>query len=293
RDSLPGISGAFVPFSENHLPCGGLQNGCHRHIDGLADHFARVVDDHHGAVIQVGYALVVFLAFLEDEDAHGFAGQHDRLQRVRELVDIQYLHALQLRHLVQVEVVGDDLAFVQLGQFDQLEINYPDSGKIVFHDLNLQVCDLLQALENIEAPAAAIPLQRVCRIGDQLQLAQHELRRNNDAVEKSGLGNVGNSSVDDDAGIENLVTLLSLLLTAEDSTQGSQIQQIALVGADGEADVCHQEHDQNLEEALGVSRRNAAADDQREKIRPADAEDASDRGSDQALETDRTQLPLE
>ena len=126
-----------------------------------------------------------------------------------------------------------------------------------------------------------------------MQLAQHELRRNNDAIEESSLRDVGNSSVDDDACIENLVTLLSLLLTAEDSAQGGQIQQIALVGTDGKANVRHQEHDHDLEETLGVSRRNATADDQREQVRPADAEEASDRGSDQALKAHRSELPLE
>jgi len=42
-----------------------------------------------------------------------------------------------------------------------------------------------------------------------------------------------------------------------------------------------------------VSRRNATADDQREQVRPADAEEASDRGSDQALKAHRSELPLE
>ena len=45
----------------------------------------------------------------------------------------------KLRHLIQVEIVGDDLALVDLGQFDQLQINFPNRRKIIFHDLNLEI----------------------------------------------------------------------------------------------------------------------------------------------------------
>jgi len=34
----------------------------------------------------------------------------DRLQRIRQFVDVQHCYALQLRDFVQVEIVGDDLA---------------------------------------------------------------------------------------------------------------------------------------------------------------------------------------
>src|ERR1035441_8081203 len=48
--------------------------------DGLGDQLLGVVHYHHGAVIQVSDALVVLLAFLEDEDPHGLAGQDDGFQ---------------------------------------------------------------------------------------------------------------------------------------------------------------------------------------------------------------------
>ena len=70
--------------------------------------------------------------------SHGFAGQHDRLQRVGQFVDVQHRDALKLRDLVQVEVVGDDFAFVQFGQFDQLQIHFTDRGEVIFDDLNLE-----------------------------------------------------------------------------------------------------------------------------------------------------------
>src|SRR4029077_21242625 len=131
-------------------------------------------------------------------------------------------------------------AFVQLGQFDQLQIHFPDCGEIIFDNLNLQGCDFLQALQNVEAPATAVSFQRVGRVGHQLQFAEHELRGHDDAVEESRFSDVGDAAVDDDAGIEDFVAFLPLFFAAEDPTQRGEVQQVAFVGSDNQANVCHQ-----------------------------------------------------
>src|SRR5207244_8570088 len=64
----------------------------------------------------------------------------------------------------------------------------------------------LNLLENVEPPAAAIALQRVGRIGDELQLLQHELRNHQRAVDEPGLAHVGDPAVDDHARVQNLVS---------------------------------------------------------------------------------------
>src|SRR5581483_9257642 len=136
----------------------------------------RIVDDYHRTVIQVSHTLVVLFAFLQDEHPHRLPRQHDRFQSVRQLVDIQHLDPAQLGNLIQVEIVGDDLAPVKLGQFDQLQVDLAHLGEIVLHDTNLQIRDLLDALQDVQASPAAVPLQRVRGIRYHLQLAQHELR---------------------------------------------------------------------------------------------------------------------
>src|SRR5262252_7916162 len=73
---------ALVELAEDHLAGGGLEHAGDRDIDRLGDHLLGVIDYHHGAVIEIGDALVVLLALFENEDAHGLAGQHDRLERV-------------------------------------------------------------------------------------------------------------------------------------------------------------------------------------------------------------------
>src|SRR5580692_8421467 len=285
--------GAFVPLAEDHFSCCRLQHRRDRYVDGFADHFPCVVHDHHGAVIEIGDTLVVFLTFFEDEDLHDLAGQHDGLERVRQLVNVQYFDALQLRDFVQIEVVGDDLAFVDFGQLDQLEIHFADGGEIVFHDLDLQRGHFLQALQNVEAAAAAVALQRVGRIGHELQFAQHELRSNDDAVEEAGLGNVGDAAVDDDAGVEDLVALLALLFATKHSAQRCQVQQVAFARTHNQAHVCHQQHDQDLKKALGAAGRHTAANHQRKQVSPADAEDAPDGRADQPFQAHSAQLPFE
>ena len=117
----------------------------------------------------------------------------------------------------------------------------------------MQRSDLLQALQNVETAAAAVTLERVGRIGHQLQFAQDELRRHDHAVEEAGFGDVRDPAVDDDAGVENLVALLRLLFAAEDAAEGRQVQQVALVGAHDQSDVGHQQHDQRSAGSSGYA----------------------------------------
>src|SRR5690242_4899139 len=56
----------LVELAENHFAGGGLQNRGDGNVDRFADHLSGIVDHHHGSVVQIGDALVVFLAFLED-----------------------------------------------------------------------------------------------------------------------------------------------------------------------------------------------------------------------------------
>ena len=204
---------ALVEAAEDHLARGGLQHAGHGDVDGLGDHLARVVHHHHGAVVEIGDALVVLLAFLEDEHADGFARQHHRLERIGQLVDIQHFDAAQLRDLVEVEIVGDDFAGVQLGQLDQLHVHFADVGEIVLHDLDVQLRHLLDSLQHVQPAPAAIALHGIGGIRHHLQLVQHELRDHQRAVDEPGLGDIRDAAVDNDAGIQNLEGILGGFLS--------------------------------------------------------------------------------
>ncbi len=151
----------------------------------------------------------------------------------------------------------------------------------------------MQALQDVETAAAAVALQRIGGVGHQLQFAKHELGNDNGAVEKAGFGDISDAAVNDDAGIENLVALLRLLLAAKDSPQRRKIEQIAFVGADDQANVGHQQHDHDLEETSRVARAEAVAEDQGKQVGAEDAQHAADGGPDQPLQADPAQPPFE
>src|SRR5205814_1722821 len=137
-------------------------------------------------------------------------------------IDIQHLYAVELSHLVEIEVVGHDLTVVDLGQLDQLHVDFVHIGEVVFEDLHVQLAHFLDSLQNVESPAAPVPLQGIGGIGDQLQFAQHKLWDDQRAVQESGFYDVGDAPVDDNAGIENLERLTGCLFPTEQSPQGSQ-----------------------------------------------------------------------
>src|SRR5215831_7063101 len=195
---------ALVILAENHLPGRSLQHTGYRDIDGLGDHALGVIDHYHRAIVQVGDALVVLLPFLEDKHAHRLARQYDRLQGVGQFVDVQHLHAMQLRHLIEVEIVGDDLAVVDLGEFDQLHVDLARLGEILLDDLDVEVGHFLNTLQDVQAAAPAIALHRIGGIRDELQLPQDELWDHQHSIQKSGLRDVGDPPVDNDAGVQNL-----------------------------------------------------------------------------------------
>ena len=266
--------------AEDHLAGGRLQHAGDDDVDRLADHRPRVVDDHHRAVVEIGDTLVVFLAFLQDEHLHRLAGQHDRLQRVGELVDVEHFDAAQLGDLVEVEVVGDDLALQRARELDELEIDFLDVGKIGVRDDDVEAGHLLDALQDVEAAAAAVAAQRIGRIGDLLQLLQHELRHDERAVDESGLADVGDAAVDDDAGVENSVAALRLRSRPEQAGEPLGLEPLARFRAEHEADVRQREQDERVEEddaeVVGVRPEMRVADQPREQQSDGAADERAD-----------------
>ena len=113
-----------------------------------------------------------------------------------------------------------------------------------------------------------------------------------DAVEESSFRYVGNTAVDDDAGVENLVALLARLFAAEDAAQRGQIQEVAFIGAYDQSDIGHDQHDHDHQKALGRSRGHAIANHEREKVGADDSHDAADGRADQALQAHDMQSPF-
>ncbi len=162
-----------------------------------------MIHHHHRPVVQIPYALIELLALLQDEHDHLLAGQHHGLESIGQVVDVQHFHMMQVGHLVQVEVVGHHLGFPLLGQFQQLQVHLADRREIIRHNLHLDLLVRLHPLQHVESAAAALPLRAVGRVGDHLQFAEHKLRNDEHAIDKPGLGDIGDAAVDDDARIQN------------------------------------------------------------------------------------------
>ena len=95
-----------------------MQHAGDRDVGVLPDQTPGIIDHHHGSVVEIGDTLVVFLAFLQNEDAHRLTRQHDGLQRIGKFVDVQDVYAAELCHLVEIEIVGNDDRVKLFPEFD-------------------------------------------------------------------------------------------------------------------------------------------------------------------------------
>ena len=146
------------------------------HVHVLADVVLAVLHDHHGAVVHVAHALADFLALLEHVDVEDLAGQDDRLDGIRQLVDVEHGHALQFGDAVEVVVIGQDRALELLAQHDQLVVHLAHALHIDVADAHQEIGQLLQLGQHFHAPAPALTAQAVRRVGDVLQFVEHEAR---------------------------------------------------------------------------------------------------------------------
>ena len=127
-------------------------------------------------------------------------------------------------------------------QLDQLQIHFAHFRKIHVGDDDVEAGHLLDALQNVEAAAAAVAAQRIGRVGNLLQLFQHELRHHQRAVDEAGFADVGDAAVDDDAGIQDPIAALRRL-RPEQARQPLGLEPLAGLPAEHEADVG--QHQQN------------------------------------------------
>src|SRR5205807_981328 len=112
--------------------------------------------------------------------------------------------------LVQVEIVGDDIAAQHLGEFHQPGIHFIRDAP-VFELVVVGAYDerelLLHGVEDVQPAPAARSLERIAGIGDVLQLIEHKSRHVNRTFEETGAADVDDSAIDDHVGVEDLAML--------------------------------------------------------------------------------------
>src|SRR6185369_11822725 len=174
-----------------------LQHTRHCDVGVLADQTACIINHHHRAIVEIGHALIVFLTFLQDENPHCLAWEHDWLERIRQLVNIKDADSAQLGNFIQVEIIRDDHCVELFAELDQLQVYLTHGGKVSLDDLDVERAVVLKTIEHVQAAPAALALGRIRRVSYLLQLAQDELRNDQRPRQESCLGDVRDTPVDD------------------------------------------------------------------------------------------------
>lgn len=125
---------AFIDPAENHFAGRCLMDGGDQDVHGLVDEAACAIDDNHGAVFKIGNALIYFLAFAEDKDAHAFSGENSGAKSVGQKVDVENVDALNTGDFIEVEIVGNDFGLEAESEFDQFAVDFADLAGSVFDD---------------------------------------------------------------------------------------------------------------------------------------------------------------
>src|SRR4029077_13054520 len=105
-------------------------------------------------------------------------------------------------HSIKVVIIREDLRAERAAECDELAVNVA-LGRVEFGDLK-SLGDLAQLVEHLETAATPAALHGIGRVSDQLELAQHKLWNHEPSVEKAGLDNLKDATIDNDRGVKQL-----------------------------------------------------------------------------------------
>src|SRR5690606_32350136 len=161
-----------------------------------------VLDDDQRTVIEEADALAGFPTRLDDLDLQLLTGDHRWAQRLGKGIDVDHLDALYPGDPLEVLVAGEDAIVRERGQADQLVVDRRLLIDIDFDEFQLGELLAPQALQRVEAAPATHLARGVGRIGDALQLAQHEAGHGKRHRHDPGAHQLDDAPVDDHAGVE-------------------------------------------------------------------------------------------
>ena len=154
-------------------------------------------------------------------------------------------------HFVQVEVVGDNLRADAPRQLDKFVIHVPGLRNVFLQNPHIHLWHLLNLLQYLEPAPSALTLQRIRRIGDHLQLVQHELRHSENTFEELRIAYIGDAAVDQNAGVQKLHGFRGSRVLAEEPVQSINMQFPAPARAKDESEIAKSEQCSKFEEGLG------------------------------------------
>src|SRR6267143_1318437 len=123
-----GFGRLTLRMSEDHPTADRLQNSHHGHRQLGADVSRTVLDDDHGAVLEVAHGLTGLLPLLDHADGYLITGKDDLTDSLRKIVHVQHGDALELGDAVQAVVVGHDGDAEGPRQRDELSVGAGPGG---------------------------------------------------------------------------------------------------------------------------------------------------------------------
>src|SRR5262245_8268193 len=163
-------------------------------------------------------------------------------------------------------------------------------GKVLVFHLHPGAGNPLHALEHVEAALAPVALEGIGRVGDLLELPQHELRDDQGALEEARLAEIHDAPVDDDGRVEDLEGLAPSCRLREELRR-HVLELVAL----GESYRGSQIREEQTEEAP-TERARLGGDGAHGRAQPesqAEAENAAHRSPKDAIDGNLPRLPLE
>jgi hypothetical protein len=138
----------------------------------------------------------------------------------------------------------------------------------------------LEALEYLKAAAAALALERIGGIGDQLKFVEDETGNAERAIEEMGFADVGDAAVNEDAGVEKFRgRQIARGRNRDRMRQGNLTKDVALVGADNEAKITESQECGEFEKGPGGFRRGGVGNDEGNEEGSEQTEDGTDGAS--------------
>ena len=111
---------------------------------------------------------------------------------------------MNLRHLVEVEIGGDNLPSAVSRELKEFEIDLFDLRVVGLADFHVDVGALLELLQDIKASSASLSFEGIRGIRNLLQLVENEGGNHEPSFEEARLADIGHPPIDDGGGVDDL-----------------------------------------------------------------------------------------
>ena len=133
---------------------------------------------------------------------HHLTGQHHRLDRVGQFIDIEHRYPAHTGNLVKVVIIGDNRRLDLFGHVQKLFVHTAQIVIVLFADFHAIFKFRLQIRDDVQSSSASGAFEIIAVIRQKLKLPDDKHRNDHLPFNKTGTQNIADSPVDNHAGIE-------------------------------------------------------------------------------------------